>query len=66
MLKDFPYVMKHPREHLGITMQALSRVTMVSVASLYKYEAGERTPTLMVFLRICGALQINPQCFLKN
>lgn len=66
MLRDFPAVMKCQRESLGITMKELSRITMVSVVSLYKYETGERTPTLIVFLRICGVLKINPQCFLKN
>lgn len=65
-IKKFPKIMKAQRKAYGISMAELSRITMVSEQTLYKYERGKLIPTLTVFLRLCAVLKINPQYFLQN
>lgn len=66
MVRGFPELMKSRRKEMRISVEELSRVVQVSKSTIYKYEAGERTPTLMIFLKVCAALRINPQEFLRN
>lgn len=58
--QTFSEILKEKRETAGITQAEASRKLFISRSSYYHYEAGTRTPSLEIMLRISELYQIDP------
>lgn len=66
MVRGFPELMKSQRKQLGISIVTLSDMLGISTRRLYRYESGDVDPSAVTFLKICYALKINPNIFMKK
>ncbi|RYZ70238.1 MAG: XRE family transcriptional regulator, partial [Proteobacteria bacterium] len=58
--------MKARREAVGLSMNALSQKAGISVQSVSFIETAVNSPSLSTFLRICHALEIDPDVLLRE
>ena len=66
---DFPLVVKHVREKMGMSQEDLARAINVSFASVNRWENGKTRPNklaLSVFLAFCDQQGIPAKDMLKN
>jgi transcriptional regulator with XRE-family HTH domain len=54
------------REALGLSKNALSQKAGISIQSLSFIENSVNSPSLSTFLRICCALEVRPDCLLRE
>lgn len=59
MIRNFPETMKKRRKELHMSMNRLSKLSMIDKSSLYKYERGEMSPNGIRLLKICAILKID-------
>lgn len=66
MIRGFAEAMKSNRKALGLSMKELSERTGISRSMLFYYESGEFSPSAIRFLKICSALGLDYNIFMKN
>lgn len=64
VIKGFPEAMRSQRRRKKMTVEQLADKIHTSTRTVYNYELGVACPPTLTFLRICSALQINPNDFI--
>lgn len=57
-LKDYREVIRNKRKKLGWSQYRLAKEIGIAQSFMNEIEKGRKTPSLEVFFRICGALDI--------
>lgn len=64
--KAIAEAIKARRETLGLSMNALAQKAGISIQSVSFIETAVNSPSLSTFMRICAALDVSPDCLLRD
>ena len=67
MIPDYGYL-RHQREGLGMTQQAVADAAKITLRQYQRLESGERSmssASLRIGLAVCDVLQLDPHRFVK-
>ena len=66
MIDQFPMHLKTLRKQRKLTLQQVGEAALLSRAAISQYERGDNLPSLAVFVRLCGALDCEPNDLLHK
>ena len=64
MIEGLPDKLREIREQRNLSRRMVSEQIGVSQSILADYESGHRTPSLKVFMKLCGTYQCSPNILL--
>ena len=66
MIEGLPEKLKSLRENQGLSRRVVSERLDISQSILADYESGHRTPSLKIFMKLCGIYHCSPNILLEE